>query len=259
MAEPASQPTNQALSSWWKPIVVSWSFLTILPAPRVDVTSRAIGIAIALFPTVGLGLGGALGLLGLVLDRFLPHGPTAVILIGLEAVVTGGLHLDGLMDAADGVLGGWTPPQRLEIMRDSRVGAFGVVAGAIALVSEYACLDPLTGLNRLTTLATALTMARWAMVIAIRFFPTARSSGLGATFHQAAGRWTFVTSSLLAVALAAVLGPIGLAGLLSAMLAAILSAHFFVRRLGGLTGDTYGAIAVLAELLILFVSVGISR
>ncbi len=258
MAEPISRSTGQDELSWFAPIALSWSFLTILPAPRVDVTSRAVGIAIALFPVVGLGLGGLLGLLGLALDRFLPPGPVAVILIGLESLLTGGLHLDGLMDTADGVLGGWTPSERLEIMRDSRVGAFGVMAGTLALVAEYACLGTLTGLYRLTALASALAMARWAMVIAVSFFPSARPAGLGATFHQAASRWTAVASSLLAVVFACALGRPGVAGLVSATLVTVLAAGFFVRRLGGLTGDTYGAIAVLTQLLILFVSVGIS-
>lgn len=255
MAEPAWSPANQDSSPWWAPIALSWSFLTILPTPWTRANSRVIGTAIALFPVVGIALGGALGGIGLVLDRILPLGPTAVILLGLGTLATGGLHLDGLMDTADGVFGGRTPAERLEIMRDSRVGAFGAIAGALALLGEYACLGDLGGVDRLTALVAAMAMGRWAMAIAVACFPAARPSGLGATFHAAASRRTALASTIVAAALAGALGLPGLVEFVAAALVAVLAGRFLVDRLGGLTGDTYGGIAVLAEVLVLYVAV----
>ncbi len=255
MVEPRRASANRDSSPWWAPIALSWSFLTILPIPWVEANSRAIGTAIALFPVVGIALGGALGEIGIALDRFLPPGPTAVILLGLGTVATGGLHLDGLMDTADGVFGGRTPTERLAIMRDSRVGAFGASAGALVLLGEYACLGELRGAGRLTALVAALAMGRWAMAIAVAHFPAARPSGLGATFHGAASRWSTMASTLVAAALAVTLGQVGLAGFVAATLVAILAGRFLVSRLGGLTGDTYGTIAVLAEVLVLYLAV----
>lgn len=238
------------------PLVVAWSFLTSLPAPAVPYSTRALGAAIAWFPLVGACLGALLGAAGLVLDRILPPDLTAVALLALGALLTGGLHLDGLMDTADGVFGGTTRERRLEIMRDSRVGSFGVIAGILALLGQYAALTHLLGLTRLLALVVALGLSRWVMALAIVLFPSARPEGLGAAFRAAAGLPSLAIATVLAVVLAAaaaslgfrLLGPVAL---ILAALTAVLGGQFFRRRLGGLTGDVYGALAVLAETLVL--------
>ncbi|HEY3083015.1 MAG TPA: adenosylcobinamide-GDP ribazoletransferase, partial [Chloroflexota bacterium] len=157
-----------------------------MPAPRVKATPRALASSAAFFPPVGAALGAALGGLGLLVEGALPPGPTAALLLTAGALLTGGLHLDGLMDTADGVLGGRTPERRLEIMRDSRVGAYGVIAAGLALLGQYACLAELSGKDRLLGLVVALTLGRWAMALALGLFPSARADGLGAA-HLAEG------------------------------------------------------------------------
>src|SRR5258708_1581233 len=160
MADPVGSAGHSQAAPWWAPAALGWSFLTVLPAPDVAATPPALTWAVALFPAIGAVLGALLGGLGLVLERALPTGPVAVLLLAANALVTGGLHLDGLMDTADGVFGGRTVERRLEIMRDSRIGAFGALAGGLALLGQYACLRPLTGTPRGIALVVALGLWR---------------------------------------------------------------------------------------------------
>lgn len=241
---------------WWAPAALSWAFLTILPAPAVEASAGALGRAIALFPVVGAAIGLGLGGLGLALDRLLPPGPVAVLLLAAGVILTGGLHLDGLMDTADGVFGARSPERRLEIMRDSRVGAFGVAAGALVLLGEYASLAELSGVARLVALVAALSASRWGLALAIARFPSARPGGLGAAFQRVgARRPTILAASMLALGISIACGVVGLAGLVGTVLVVMGIGQFLANRLGGLTGDTYGALAVTAEILILYLAV----
>lgn len=239
------------------PLALSVSFLTVLPAPRVTMHRATIAQAAALFPVVGIGLGAALGGLGLLLDRVLPPGPVAVLLLAAGTLLTGALHLDGLIDTADGVFGGTSPARRLEIMRDSRIGAFGALAGGLALLGQYACLQELAGMARLTALTLALGLSRWVMTAAMALFPAASSSGLGATFQAGVSRWPLLAASVVALALAVALRPAGLAALAVAVVVVLLGGWWLVRRLGGLSGDTYGALAVLGETAVLFTAIAV--
>lgn len=244
---------------FWAPAGLAWSFLTIVPAPTWSPSPRVLARSAAFFPGVGFALGALLGALGLLLDRFLPSGPIAVLLLAAEALGTGGLHLDGLQDTADGVFGGRTREHRLEIMKDSRVGAFGTVAGALALLGAFTCLADLEGQARLLALVVSLTLSRWAMVMALAVFPSARSTGLGASFRQNSTRWPTVIASISVVVLAICVGPFGLAGLGTAALFVFLGGWFLTNRLGGLTGDCYGALAVVVEVAVLYLAVGMLR
>ena len=239
------------------PLALSVSFLTVLPAPRVTMHRATIAQAAALFPVVGIGLGAALGGLGLLLDRVLPPGPVAVLLLAAGTLLTGALHLDGLIDTADGVFGGTSPARRLEIMRDSRIGAFGALAGGLALLGQYACLQELAGMARLTALTLALGLSRWVMTAAMALFPATSSSGLGATFQAGVSRWPLLAASVVALALAVALRPAGLAALAVAVVVVLLGGWWLVRRLGGLSGDTYGALAVLGETAVLFTAIAV--
>jgi adenosylcobinamide-GDP ribazoletransferase len=253
MSEAASQRPRPV--PWWTPLALSWSFLTVLPAPWVEADARSLAASVAFFPLVGLALGTLLGGIGIAVGLLLPPGPTAVLLLAFSAVLTGGLHLDGLMDTADGVFGGRTVERRLEIMRDSRVGSFGAIAGALALLGQYSCLAQLGGTGRLVALALALGMSRWSMALAVALFPSARSAGLGAAFHEAGGRWPLVIATAIVVASALATPALGLASGIATVLVVTLGGRFLTRRLGGLTGDTYGGLAVVSETLVLYLAV----
>jgi adenosylcobinamide-GDP ribazoletransferase len=243
---------------WWGPIAASIGFLTVIPVPQVAMSPRLVERSIALYPLIGTIIGALLGGIGLWLDSFLPAGPIAALLIAGGTLITGGLHLDGLMDTADGLFGGWSREQRLTIMRDSRVGAFGVIAGVVAVVAQFACLSELTGQARFLALVVAATMSRWTMLMALTIFPAARTSGAGAAFHAAATRAAGIAGTLFAILIALVSGQFGVIALAASAVAVLGCGYLLTRRLGGLTGDCYGAIAVVAETVVLFVAVALA-
>lgn len=214
--------------------------------------------SIALYPLIGALIGALLGGIGLWLDSILPAGPIAALLIAIGALITGGLHLDGLMDTADGLCGGRSREQRLTVMRDSRVGAFGVIAGGVALLGQFACLSELTGHARFIALVIAGTMSRWALLMSLTFFPAARTSGAGATFHAAATRAAGIAGTLFVVLIALVSGQFGVIALAFSTAAVLGCGHLLTKRLGGLSGDCYGAIAVVTETVVLFIAVALA-
>jgi len=253
----AGRPETATDPAWWTPAAAAVAFLSVLPVPRHAAGPRQVGAAMGLLPAVGAALGAAIGLVGLLLERWLPPPAVAASLVALGALLTGALHLDGLMDTADGAFGGRDRGERLAIMRDSRVGAFGVVAGGLALLLPFAALAELSGSRRLLALALAWGLGRWAMVVAIHIFPPARADGLGAAARAAAGRLPFAVATATAIGGALAFGSSGVAAFALATGTALGGGRLLVRRLGGLTGDTYGAIAVVAETAVLYLAVGL--
>ncbi|MBI3964838.1 MAG: adenosylcobinamide-GDP ribazoletransferase, partial [Chloroflexi bacterium] len=129
-------------------------FLTTIPIPARP-SNQAVGLApvpfhrtVAWFPTVGAILGCALTLLDAALSILLPSGVTAVLLVVAWLALTGALHLDGLMDAADGLLCHAEPARRLEIMRDVAHGTFGIAAALGVVLTKYVSLAALAGGER---------------------------------------------------------------------------------------------------------------
>jgi adenosylcobinamide-GDP ribazoletransferase len=243
---------------WWGPLALSVGFLTIIPMPAVVMSPAVAGRAAALFPLVGALIGLVLGGLGLLLDRFLPPGPVAALLLAAAALITGGLHLDGLMDTTDGIAGGRTPERRLAIMRDSRVGAIGAIAGILAILVQFASLSELSGQTRLLALVGAVAVSRWAMLTALASFPPALPDGLGATFRAGATPVTAVVGTLIVVAVALLTRPFGLVALGAGAVVTLIVGRELTRRLGGLTGDCYGAGAVVTETATLVIAVAVA-
>jgi adenosylcobinamide-GDP ribazoletransferase len=230
-------------------------FLTILPFPtKREVTEAHLTRATACFPLVGMLLGGAL-LLSARLAASLWSPPTvnALVLI-LWGLLTGGLHLDGLADTVDGLCGGATREEKLAIMRDSRVGVFGAATLFGLLLLKLSLLGELGGAAYGDVLVLAPTLGRWAMVCAIFFFPPARAGGMGHLFKKHCG-WqglAFATATALSCAIL-LLGPWGSAVFGGLGLAVAMMAWALTRALGGLTGDTYGALCEVGEVLTLVI------
>jgi adenosylcobinamide-GDP ribazoletransferase len=180
-----------------------------------------------------------------------------VLILSAWLLLTRALHFDGFLDTCDGLFGGFTPERRLEIMRDSRVGAFGVAGGGLLLLTKYAAI---LSLGHLSGLLLAPVLGRWTLSMAIFAFPYAREKGLGRDMKDNV-RWPQVTLSTVVAGLAAWFFA-GWTGLLAFALAGIvlwLGSTFILRRIPGLTGDSYGALCELAELaVLLFFTTGIS-
>lgn len=207
------------------------------------------------FTLVGLFIGLMLvGVDRLFSSLYPPFVVNAILFVSL-VVITGGLHLDGLMDTCDGVFSGRDRSRSLEIMHDSRVGAFGVL-GAICLATlKIAFLNALRGDIRWSALLLFPMLGRWSMVWAITLFPYARRTpGQGKPFSEHSRKRYVALASLPVLAVAITLFSWRSIPILAAdCLAVWLSGKWLSHKLGGLTGDTYGAICEITETVSLMI------
>jgi adenosylcobinamide-GDP ribazoletransferase len=236
-----------------KAVVAAFAFLTRLPVWRGPLRDVDLGQSVSFFPLVGLVLGFALTGLAAALAGTLSPWMIAVLLATLLAALTGALHLDGFADVFDALGGGRGDRARmLEIMRDSRIGAHGAAALTLLLIAKVAALAQLAERRDLLTLLAFPTVARWLAGLLIVVFPYARPEGLGRAFSGEAGRvQAAIATGIVAVAVAV----LGTALILPALgtAAVVLGFGFWLhRRLGGLTGDVYGAAIELGEVSMLF-------
>jgi adenosylcobinamide-GDP ribazoletransferase len=234
-------------------------FLTIFPTPlRHRVTARTSGQSLTYFPLVGLILGAILLGLYYGLSLILPPAVVTALLIIALIILTGAHHLDGFIDTCDGVFAGKSKKERLDIMSDTKVGAFGIVSVVLLLLLKYASLFSVSAI--LPALLLMPTLSRWTMVSIIFTFPYAKSSGMGLPFKQGATWQRLTIATVIALIVAVVLLRWwGLALMTVLWLIAFGTAGYFRSRLGGLTGDNYGAINELSEVLVLLLIILIGR
>ena len=233
-------------------LVLAARYLTILPLPgRRHAALDRLGQAAAWFPVVGAAIGLALVVVDVVAARLFPSLLRALLVVTAWKLLTGGLHLDGLADCLDGLVGR-DREHRLAIMRDSRIGTFGAVGLILFLMLEIVAVAELHPAVRWRVLLAAPAIARAAPPLLARLFPPARVDGQGAAFAAGVGR----TGAMLAAALAlmAALGALGVMGVAATAVgwaAAVAAARFVAGRIGGLTGDVFGAVVEVAELSVL--------
>ena len=210
---------------------------------------------------VGLLLG--LMLVGLeeACTRVFPIYLTGGVLVVSLVITTRGLHLDGLMDVCDGVLGGYTRERRLEIMRDSHVGSFAVAGAASILLLKFGAIMSLLSLpesGKVWVLLLFPCLSRWAMVLQLSAFPYVRSQGLGSAFHEGSIAVPTLVAVTIAVIAAVVLAGVGgLVLFAAASLVAMAMGRAVSSLLGGVTGDVYGATNEVAEVVILGTAVAL--
>lgn len=232
-------------------LVAAFQFLTVVPLPRVRTGVGDLGAAVAWFPVVGLALGGALVVEDLALRAALGPALRSALEMTSLAMLTGGIHLDGFADTCDGVFSRKPPAERLLVMRDSRLGSFAAVGLVCLLVTKWAALAGLPDALRLSGLALAPMAGRWAMALAVLTFPAA-GGGLGEACKGAARRRHLVAATVLALAAAEwLLGGLGLALLALCGAGCLLLGMYLCAKLPGLTGDTYGAVDEVLEVLCL--------
>jgi adenosylcobinamide-GDP ribazoletransferase len=226
-------------------------FLTTLPVPPAEYEPGGLGRAAAWFPVVGLLIGVLLVALHAVAQWLFGPLPGAVLVVAGWAMLTGGLHLDGLADCCDGLLASVDRQRRLEIMRDPRTGSFAVVGLVLALMAKVAAVYVLPA--AVPGLLLAPTLARWwILVAALR--PLARPGGLGSSFASALTRTMLVKAALVPALLLAASLLVDWRSLLSAALAGLACLgvlRLAQARIGGVTGDVYGAVVELSEIALL--------
>ncbi len=235
-------------------------FLTVIPVKVTwEITPRAMGQAMAWFSVVGLLIGGGLALGDVGLRRLLPPPLAAAALLLLWVGLSGVLHLDGFLDCCDGLLAAKPSQVRLEILRDTNVGAFAVVGAICLLLVKLAAILELAGPGRGAGLLVIPALTRAAMVYAAKVYPYARPGpGLGQLFREGLTWLEVCLAVVLAVAVAvALMGVVGLALAVAVWVTTTIGAWFAMRRIGGLTGDVYGALNEVAEVVALVCLVAI--
>jgi cobalamin 5'-phosphate synthase/cobalamin synthase len=259
------------LATHGRRLTLAVTFLTAarLPDPGAEVAPTELWASMGLYPLVGLAMGlVGWGAYALLLYAVTPLVAAALVIVGLE-LSSRALHLDGLMDTADGYLSGAPRERALEIMKDSRVGAMGVFAAIAVMIVKVSALASLARPGAALGLLIGLSAARALPALDVRLFAYARREGTGAAFAGAGTTDGPVVTALVFATVAAIAvgvlahggvgAPLGLL-LAGAAVALALGVQVLVgRRLGGLTGDVYGLGIELVEALALVGAVMIAR
>ena len=237
-----------------KDLLQALSFLTILPLGKHRLPDeKTLGRSMAFFPLAGLLIGLFVAFGYYLLSFLFPKPIVLWLTIALLAIVTGGLHLDGLADMMDGLGARGTREKMLEVMRDSRTGAFGVIGLIFVIGLKYIALDQTPGPLFPYSLVLMTVMGRNSMVLASYRSPYARTgAGLARPFLENLGAREVALSSASALVIAILYpGLKGLAAFLGVGIFSLIYRFYFVRRLAGVTGDILGASNELSEVLCL--------
>lgn len=243
-----------------QPFLIALQFLTQFPVRfTTEPSKESIGRSIIYYPIVGLLIGLILTALGWLLSGFPPL-ITAALLLILWVSVTGGLHLDGLADSADAWVGGMGNQEKtLAIMKDPNCGPAGVVAIVLLLLLKFATLHTLLITNEWILLILATTFGRTILPLLFLTTPYVRSNGLGSdlTTHMPR-RLTIFVVSLTSVLILILAGITYLAVLIAIVVIFWMFRHMMIRRIGGTTGDTAGALVEITETSVLLSAILIS-
>ena len=224
------------------------AFLTVLPVAASE-GGPGERLGRAYFPAIGAVVGLAAAGVFVFMSSFSTPWLAAVAATATLALLTGALHLDGLADSADGLFGGGDVARRLEVMRDPRLGSFGTVAIALVLLGEVAAIASISPGRAVAALVIAGALSRLAMLAAITLVPYVRASGLGIAARDSSHRgFDLALGSAFALVACLLDWPRALLALCLVAPSATMVAALARRRLGGATGDVYGATAELCLL-----------
>lgn len=230
-------------------------FLTKIPVTvRGNVDEKKLARSMAYFSLVGVLLGGGAAAIHAV--TALVFAPPVCNLAALTFLIfiTGNLHGDGLMDTADGLFSGRPLERMLEIMRDSRVGSHGVMAGVLVLLAKFVLLGQMPEAMQGVALILATAFGRWSQVYGAAFYQYARSTGGTGNFTVHVGFHEMFYSSWTVVILTVLLLRVqGLILLIAVLAGTALLEWYIARRIGGITGDTLGATSECIEVLTLLI------
>lgn len=259
--------------AWWQDLGNALRFLTRIPLPQAHDSARPdfldaaedatdtedapalkpLGRTVRAFPLVGALLGIIAGLaFAIATGLGLPDLVAGVIAVALLALATGALHEDGLADMADGFGGGHNVEKKLAIMRDSRIGAYGVIVLVLVLAAKVGALADLADIGVvMSALICAAATSRAAMPAMMRWMDPARSDGLGAGAGRPAAEHVWTGIIIAAILCVLLLTWSGIVALLIAALSAMAVGLLARRQIGGYTGDVLGATQQISELIFL--------
>ncbi|MCK1650972.1 adenosylcobinamide-GDP ribazoletransferase [Bradyrhizobium sp. 149] len=251
-------PHNEFLRDIVADLRMAASFVTILPvASPKPAADGAIARATWALPVAGLLVGIAGAFVYKIASRFgLTPNLAALLALAATALITGALHEDGLADTVDGLGGGRTRERKLEIMRDSRIGSYGVCALILSFGLRWSALAAIANPWAVAlALCAAHTAARAGVPAFMSLVTPARPDGLSASAGSPPGRSVAIAIAVGTLALALTLGPgKALVSVILLSLAGLILARLAIRQIGGQTGDILGAFEQLGEILILLVA-----
>jgi adenosylcobinamide-GDP ribazoletransferase len=236
----------------FRDMTVALRYLTRLPTPAVSYTPDSLASAAKLFPVVGLLVGAGGAGLNRVLTSHASRDVVAVLLLVYFVLITGGLHEDGLADAADGFGAGSNKEQILEIMRDSRIGSYGAIALVLSLLARFVLLSTLPLQTVSFYIIGAHVLCRWTSLPLSFFLPPARAQeGQGAQVAQQVSLASLIFGTLFTIAVCywAFRSRMWIPTAATTVLT-LLSAFYYKSQIGGVTGDCYGATNQLAEIAV---------
>lgn len=227
------------------------SFLTILPVGQATLLNeRELARSMAFFPLVGMIIGLLLALGYYLFSLLFLKSLVLWLTIGLLALLTRGLHLDGFADTLDGLASGGTKEKILEVMKDSRIGTFGVIGLILLMGAKYLALDQIPNSSIYNSLILMTVLGRNSMVlVCYRSAYVRPEGGLAKSFVENLRLHELIISLASAFAIAIILQ--GIKGILVFLGVCFFNLGyrlFFIRKLGGVTGDILGAANELSEL-----------
>jgi adenosylcobinamide-GDP ribazoletransferase len=242
---------------WIDDFLVATQFLTRFPVPRVRFDPDSLSRAAKFFPVVGLIIGLGASVLQRIAAPYLRRPLVALLVLTFLVLITSGLHEDGLADTADGFGGGWNREQVLTILRDSRIGSFGALALVLSVLARFLLLSSLP-VNRFTAfIVSAHVLCRWTTLPLSYFLAPARESdGQGARIAQKISPASLLIGTLLSFAIVFYFMRTEFwIPVLVALVITALSGLYYSRRIGGVTGDCFGATNQLTEIAVYFCGV----
>ena len=233
-------------------MIVAFQFLTRIPMPSIPFGATSLSSSIRFFPFVGLVIGASAALLQHVLLPHLPRPIVAFALVLYLVLLTGCLHEDGLADTADGFGGGWSKEQILAIMKDSRIGSYGATALFLSLLARYLMLALLPLEHFTAYLISAHVLCRWTSLPLGYFLPAARQNdGQGAQIASMTSLSSLIFGSIFSAAVVILaLRWSAVKPILTALIAVVLSGWIYSKKIGGVTGDCFGATTQLTEVAV---------
>lgn len=244
-----------------KRFFLALSFLTIIPSPYKDIaSSKEMSASLYFYPLVGFIIGLFLCATA-YLSNWLSLGLAGdALVIAVWIILTGGLHLDGLMDSADGLFSCKDREKKLEIMRDSRIGAMGAIALALILLLKLSSLNTLNPPEQYWALLLAAVLGRSIIIFCMQAFTYARKlHGLGNSFGEVGIKPTiFAVIFLFSIAIF-FKDPMILIVIILSIIIAMIVAYYISNSLGGHTGDSYGAMCELSETIFLVLALIFTR
>ena len=233
-------------------IVVAFQFLTRLYLPiNVEWDTANLRRSLMWFGLVGAFIGVILAGAMTLFNRFdLIPAVSAIIILIIWIFITGGMHIDGISDMADGFFSMRDKEKTLEIMKDSHVGAFGVITIVFLLLIKFEMLKEFIIIEKnVWLLILPPTIARIAAGLVLSFYETTKKSGLGYTFHSSNPRIFWAIGFIVTLIISSILNIKSLIFIGIAILASNLMALWAKKKIGGLNGDIYGAIVETVEVI----------